>query len=111
MKLLKQEHNNVTGITEQYWLHSDMKTITVRGVQDADHILNANTQMRNAPRASTKLNENEGLGTLVARIPMGLIEEVNMKTGVNLMNCDQKVLKRFLNSPEYARLRTKEGKI
>jgi hypothetical protein len=110
MKLIEQEYNPVTGITTRYWLRNDGK-ITVQGLQDADPILDANAQQMGAHTSKGRRDYGEGLGTMVARIPMGLIEEIQMKKGINLMTCDEATLKRFLNSPEYARLRTAPGRI
>ena len=112
MKLIEQDHNPVTGITTQYWLRQDGK-VTVRGVQDAEPILDANQQQFNAHASKGRRDYGEGggFGEQVARIPAGLVEQILQTDGVNLQTCDVKTLNRYLNSSEYAKLRTAPGRL
>ena len=112
MKLLSSEYNPVTGVTTEYWLHANNSTITVRGVQDAEPILNNNREVLNTKSAkASTLNEAEGLGTKVASIPMGMVDELAVHEGVNILTCSEADLKKVLNDPNYAKLRTSHGKV
>ena len=112
MKLLHSDFNPVTGVTTEYWLHANNSSITVRGVQDAEPMINANTAELNSKSAkASKLNERDGLGTKVASIPMGLVDQLNAEDGINILTCSEAELKRLLNDPEYAKLRTSHGRV
>jgi hypothetical protein len=110
MKLLQVVQTDVHGITEEWWLRQDGK-ITVRRMQDVDPFLDANRQQMGAHSSKGRRDYGEGLGEHVARIPNALIEQLIQTHGVNLATCDEKTLKRFLNSSEYAKLRTAPGRI
>ena len=112
MKLIDEDTCPVSGLTTSYYLRSDGK-ITVQVTQDADPIFDANRQQFNAHSSKGRRDYGDtgGLGEMVARIPSGVVSEVLMKTGVNLQTCDNKTLHRFLNSPEYAKLRTAPGRL
>ena len=112
MKLIEEDTCPVSGLTTSYWLRQDGK-VTVQVSQDADPIFEANQVQYNTHSSKGRRDYGEGgaLGTQVARIPMGVVEEVLMKTGVNLQTCDNATLHRFLNSSEYAKLRTAPGRL
>lgn len=110
MKLLQVVPTQWGNIREEWWLRQDGK-ITVRRVQDADPIFEANKQQMGAHSSKGRRDYGEGLGEMVARIPSGLVEEIWMKHRINLMNCDDATFKRFLNSPEFAKLRTAPGRL
>lgn len=110
MKLIKTEYNPVTDIIEGWYLSPDGK-ITINRMQDADPILHANMQQRNAVSGKASKNYGEGLGTKVASIPMGLVEQYKKRTGIDLQTCSEKELKAFLNNPEYAMVRTSWGRV
>jgi len=111
MRLLKEEYNPVTGITRRYYLRPDGKS-TVQGLQDADPIFNANKEQLGAKSAkATKLNEREGLGTKVASIPMGLVEQILQERGVNLITCSDAQLKAIINDVEFNKIRTAHGRV
>ena len=111
MKLIGQEHNPVSGITTQWFVHADGR-MTVRGVQDVAPVLNHNAQVINSKNAkSSKLNESEGLGTKVASIPNILVEQLLKQKGLNLYTCSNKDLYKILNDPDYRKLRTAHGRL
>lgn len=112
MKLLGSEYNEVTGITVEYWGHTNGTSLTIRTLQDIEPIMNMNKFERSCrSQKSRKFNESEGLGTRVASIPMGAIEEIRMKTGLDLITCSDEDLKKFLNDADYARFRTAYGRV
>jgi hypothetical protein len=111
MILVKTEKTQWDGITEEYWMHPDMKTITIRRVQDADPIFAENKRRLNSVGAKSRRDYGEGLGVKVASIPMGLVEEVKMKTGLDLMTCPDAELRAFINNPDYAKIRTAHGMV
>jgi len=109
-KLVDYEHNAVAGMHTYYWLRQDGK-ITVQQVQDVDPYLAQNVAENNSHSSKGRRDYGEGLGTKVASIPMGLVEQVLQDHGVNLMTCSEKELKRFLNDPKYAKVRTAPGRV
>jgi hypothetical protein len=111
MKLVGQEHNPVSGITTQWFVHQDGR-MTVRGVQDVAPVLNHNRAVLNSKSAkSSKLNESEGLGTKVASIPNILVEQLMKKKGLNLYTCPSKDILKLLNDSDYSKLRTAHGRL
>ena len=111
MILVNKEHNPVSGITTEWFVHKDGK-ITVRGVQEVGPIIRHNTAVLNTKNAkASKLNENEGLGTKVASIPTILAEKWMREKGLNLYTCPSKDLLKLLNDPDYRKLRTAHGRL
>lgn len=111
MRLIEQDYNEVSGMTTQYWLHPGGRKVTVRRYQDAEPIINSNVAQFNGKSSKGRLNEAEGLGTKVASIPMGLIEQLEKERNINILTCTEAELKRLLNDPEFRRLRTAPGRI
>jgi hypothetical protein len=109
-KLLKIVREEKYGIEERYWLREDGK-ITVQRVQDIEPYLNQNRVELNSRSAKASKLGRDGLGTKVASIPFGLIEQLCQQRGVNLLTCSNDQLKRILNDPEFSKLRTAHGRI
>jgi hypothetical protein len=109
-KLIEEDYNPASGLTTKYWLRLDGK-VTVQVLQDVDPIFDQNAVERNATSAKSRKDYGEGLGAKVASIPMGLVENINQEKGLNLITCSEADLKKFVNSPEYAKIRTAHGDI
>jgi hypothetical protein len=110
MRLLKEDYNEVSGLTTQYLLRDDDK-ITVRVLQDVDPIFKANKETLNSVSSKGSRDYGEGIGVKVASIPNGLVEEVNQTEGLNLITCSTKELKAFVNDSKYNKIRTAHGMI
>jgi len=110
MRLASSEHNDVTGITTEYWIHPRGKKVTIRRVQDAEPILIHNQAELNAKSSKGAVGISSGLGVKVASIPMGLVEEMASK-GLNLITCSEQDMKKFLNDPDYRKVRTAHGRL
>ena len=110
MKLIHSEKTQWNGITENWYLRPDGK-ITIQRVQDADPIFGANEAQRTSQGMKAAKNYGEGLGTKVASIPMGLVEQYLKETGIDLQTCPIKELHAFLNNPQYAKVRTAWGMV
>ena len=109
MKLMGQDYNAVTGMTTQYLSHGNGK-ITIRCFQDVEPALIQNQRELNAQSSKSRVKIVEGIGTKVASIPMGLIDQFH-KQGLNLLTCSDAQLKRVLNDPNYKKLRTAHGRV
>lgn len=109
MKLMGQDYNEVTGMTTQYLSHGNGK-ITIRCFQDVEPALIQNQRELNAQSSKSRVKAVEGIGTKVASIPVGLIDQFH-KQGLNLLTCSDARLKRVLNDPDYRKLRTAHGRV
>lgn len=111
MKLIAEDHNPVSGVTRQYFANPD-GSVTVRGIQDIDPIIQTNTRILNSKSSkSKKFNEAEGLGTKVASIPNIIVEKLLKDKGINLYTCPSKDILKLLNDPDYRKLRTAHGRL
>ena len=111
--LISSEYNPVSGITTNYYHQygvSGKSQIVIQRVQDAEPILNNNKALLNAQSSKSRKDYGEGIGVRVASIPMGKVEELAAK-GLNIMNCSEKDLKKFLNDPDNANVRTAYGRL
>ena len=91
-------------------MHPGGGKVTVRLVQDAEPIFQGNTAEWNGHNhKSPSVFRRPALGTKVASIPFGVVEEVNQKKGLNLMTCSGADLKKFLNDRDNSKLRTARG--
>ncbi len=91
----------------------DEHRCVIHSVQDVEPILEANKRALNAPRRSSRLH-HAGLEVYyrVASIPNVLIEEWFQK-GINAYTSEgfAYIVKRLLNDPDYAALRTAPGRL
>lgn len=110
MKLISRRETMWPGIVEEWYAHLDGR-ITIRRVQDVAPNMAENARRRNHKSAKSAKNYGEGLGEQVASIPYSFVEEYLQKTGINLMNCDEKRLKQLLNNSEFNKLRTDHGRL
>lgn len=111
MKLIESDYNPVTGLTHEYWLHPNNKTVTVRRFQDVEPIFDNNRRELNAKSAKASKLGREGLGTRVASIPMGLVEKLAKEKGLNVITCSTADLHRLINDPDFAKIRTAHGRV
>lgn len=110
MKLISESYDKATGITEQYWHHTDgSDKLTIRRLQDVEDTLDANRQAFNH-YDGVKYNDSKGLHH-VARIPMMVIEKWLREDGFNWFNSTDKERRRKLNSPENRYLLVRPGKL
>lgn len=89
-------------------LHVSNGDVTIERVQDVEPILEANKAEMNSHGDYTKFN---GDMHKVASVPNVIIEQW-IKEGINVFDPNHAAaVKRKLNSPEYAYLRTMRGRI
>lgn len=109
-RLIAADYNPVSGITTEYWQHTNSTKVTVRNLQDVEPLIDQNVAELNAKSSKASVGIAEGMGVKVASIPMGLVEDFHHK-GVNLLTCPVSQLKRILNDPNYKKLRTAHGRL
>lgn len=110
MILVDSEYNEASGITTEYWMHPGGNRVTIRAVQDVEPVFKGNrAELNSHSSKSPAVFRRPGLGTKVAAIPCGVVEEVLQKKGLNLMNCSDKDLRRFLNDVDHSKMRTARG--
>ena len=91
--------------TIYHYNHTDDQLVVER-VQDVAAIIEANKKAANdAPTGWAHSDFHH-----VASIPFVLVEKLKNEQGIDLLH-DDAALKRFLNDPDNAFLRTKRGKI
>lgn len=115
MHLVHSEYDKDTGITEEIWFHEGVggenDKITIRRLQDVDHILKVNSQQFNEHTSKKAcFRDSDGLHQ-VARIPMILIEQWKREKGIDWFHCSDKDKKRILNDNSFSKLRTRPGKL
>ena len=108
-KLLGKEYNPVTGITDIFWQREDGK-ITMQRYQDAEPMFEQNRREYNSISSKGRLSR-PGLGRKVASIPMGLVEQIRMETGIDILTCSRKERLAILNDPKYSKVRTAPGRL
>ena len=94
---------------EWYW-DDQAKKVHLKRYQYVDENLEANLQEYNAHSDYKPYSNVKGGLFKYASIPNGLVEQW-MKEGFNVYNCDNKDLKKRLNSPDFKKLRTMPGRI
>lgn len=109
--LISSEYNPVSGLTTNYYSVNGGKQIVMQVVQDAEPYLDKNTREMNCISSKGKYNQADGLGTKVASIPMGLVEQLKKEGKIDILKCTREELKRLLNDIDYKKLRTAPGKI
>lgn len=109
--LISSEYNPVSGLTTNYYSVNGGKQIVMQVVQDAEPYLDQNVREMNCRSSKGKLNQADGLGTKVASIPMGLVEQLRKEKGIDILRCSNEDLKRLLNDIDYRKLRTAPGRI
>ena len=110
MMLIDSDYNPTTGITTEYWMHPGGGKVTVRSYQDVEPAFQAaKIEMNSHNSKSPAVFRRPGLGSKVATIPFGIVEQVLKEQGLNLMNCPGKDLKKFLNDGHNSKMRTARG--
>ena len=113
MKLIDSDYNEVTGLTTRYFSGTNeygKPVVHVQVLQDVEPQFDANKIEFNGYSSKSRVPIQEGLGTKVASIPMGLVAKLH-KEGLNVLNCSADELKRLLNNPDYSKIRTAPGKV
>lgn len=112
MKLIKREYNKITGITEEFWFEEGVDgkpgKMTIRRLQDVDHIL-AHNKMLNNQHNRADYSDSNGMHH-VATIPNILIEKW-MREGFNWYASTDKERKAKLNDPENRKLLVRPGRL
>ena len=94
------DHDPMTGITK-YWHVTDTGQYVVESVQDVSKIFEANK------RAANNTSGKYGDMPRVAQIPLIVYYELKRKGILN----DPVEMRKWLNKPENAMFRTREGKL
>ena len=110
-KLISSEYDEVTGFTTRYYSLDGGKKVHVQVLQDVEPLLIQNRREINEKSAKARKFKREGLGTKVASIPNGVVEQLRQERGINILTCSEKQLKAILNSSEFSGLRTAHGRI
>lgn len=108
--LISTEYNPTSGITTEYWSEDEGKRIHVRMLQDVEPGFKQNARELNLKSAKSRFNKNDGIGTKVASIPMGLVEKL-AQDGLNIVTCSEKELNKLLNDPDFSKIRTAHGRV
>jgi hypothetical protein len=89
----------------QYHYDEMEDKLTVRRVQDVEPIVERNKALANDAPTTWQRDMHH-----VASIPLVIIEKVKNEQGIDLLK-DAVAMKRFLNDPDNAFLRTKRGRV
>lgn len=102
----------MSAIARRYYTDPGSGCEVIHSRQDYEPILAMNRALKNAYRRSSRLEARPGLGTRVAQIPNLLIEEWRQK-GIDFYTDEglEFIVRRILNDPEYADLRTAPGRV
>lgn len=114
--LTGEDYNPVTGLTTRYFTDHDSSgnpVVIVQRLQDISPLLDQNRTELNSrsSKRGVQARDGHGLGTKVASIPFGVVDEIRQEYGLDLMTCSDAELRRFLNSPENTALRTAHGRL
>jgi hypothetical protein len=109
--LISSEYNSISGLTTQYFSVDGGKKIHIKVLQDVEPLLKQNRVELNQKSAKARKFRREGLGTKVASIPNGIVEQLRQERGINILTCSEKQLKQILNDSEFSGLRTSHGRI
>ena len=109
MHLIREEYDQTSGITDQYFYDDMTKKLTIRRLQDVKATLNDNKANFNQ-HDGIKFNDSKGLHQ-VARIPHILIEKWLREEGFNWMTASDADKRKKLNDPDYRYLRVRPGKL
>lgn len=115
MKLIACDYSPITGFTEEVWYEEPASPgkpgrVTVRRLQDVDHIL-AENKIQNNLHTGKKpsYGDSDGLHK-IATIPFGLIEKW-ISEGFNWFSSTDAQRRAKLNDSDYAKLRVRPGKL
>ena len=109
--LISEDYNPVTGLTTRYWSVDGGRKVTVQVLQDVEPNLSQNMRELNSYSSKSRVPVREGLGTKVASIPMGIVAQLRKEKGIDVLKCPASDLKKLLNDPDFAKLRTAPGRI
>ena len=99
---------SITGVTTKMHIDPVTKDFTISTHQDVSDVIQNNKQLESNYSKYGKSRDMK----LVASIPMNVIAVWKQQHGVDFFNPAHKDgIKKLLNSPEYAFLRTSPGKI
>lgn len=114
MHLVHEEYDPITGITEQTFfeegLDGDPDRITLRRLQDVDHILALNKiKYNDHVGKKPTFSDSDGFHQ-IATIPVILIEKW-MREGFNWYESTDKERRAKLNDRDFQKLRTRPGQL
>ena len=108
---ISESYNEATGITILKTFDDADNKVHIQAFQDVDPMFEQNKNEFNHYSSKSKTHlVQDGLGTKVASIPMGLVEKLYQE-GFNVYRCSQKDLKKLLNNPDYSKIRTAPGRV
>lgn len=96
-------HDPTSGVTKWFHYDDDTDQVTIETVQDAQHIVDAATRIRNNVTSLDKFGDGKHVGF----IPQAVFAEWCAKGQLG----DQKVIRAFLNDPQNKYLRTHPGRV
>ena len=97
--------NPASGVST--WIQADGDSVNIQTRQDVSALLDENTAIRNVTAQGWK---GDGLHS-IARIPLSMLHDVKSPLGEAVKEGDDTYVARFLNNSDFARLRTKEGRV
>jgi hypothetical protein len=100
------EHDPFLGLTRIWYYDEATDTAVIETVQDATPIIERNKTLFNQTDERKPWKE-DGLGTLVASIPMNVYADLAHK-GITR---DQAAMKKWLNDPENRHFRIRPGRV
>ena len=116
MRLIKSDYDQFTGITEEIWWEDPVipggpGKITIRRLQDVDHILAQNQIARSMfPSKQANYRDSNGLHK-VAEIPLMLIEKWLREDGFDWYNSTDAERRARLNDRDNRKLLVRPGKL
>ncbi len=110
MKLIGREYDEYTGITEEFWYEENALTrrgkIHIKRFSDVQANIDRNIEICNSmPR-----NFGNAPMHLMADIPFSVIEQWKTQ-GFDWFNSTDNEKRRMLNNSDYAKLRTRSGRM
>ena len=111
MQFIRKDWNELRGCWESYYWDPETEKVTIKNTFDVTAVLEHNKRLKNS---TIDRRYGEGLMHHVAEIPNAFIHKFMKEHNVDVFSSDpdeQKRLRRLLESPEYAFLKTTVKKL
>lgn len=110
MKLISRDYDPVTGVTDEYWHHTDgSNKLTIRRLQDVEGVIRDNKEQFNS-HSRIGYGDSNGLHK-IATIPLITIERWLREDGFDWFNSTDKDRRAKLNAPENQYLLVRPGRL